>query len=303
MLKKWFSPHIAVKQSIDNLPSGICFFDKNGMLILCNRKMYNIFFELANTDLRYLKQLESIIKADEYFELGDGTIWQFAKSEIVSNNDEKFTQYLASDITELYKKHQLLEQENARLTKMYERQKVLFDNINDIVRDEETLALKIKIHDDLGRTIITMKNCLENDSTLEEIQALSKSVKRSFDLLVKTTDYDYSYTLDSAIQSANQIGVEVKIDGNINNQDFERILPLAIRECSTNCIRHAKGNTLFVTINEDYLSITNNGKPPRRAVTEGGGLQNMRKICIRNNLNMTVFSDKRFEIIIERNQV
>ena len=32
---KWFIRN-SVKEAFDNLPSGICFFDKNGILTLCN---------------------------------------------------------------------------------------------------------------------------------------------------------------------------------------------------------------------------------------------------------------------------
>ena len=28
------------KQAFDNLPSGICFFNQNGAVTLCNRQMY-----------------------------------------------------------------------------------------------------------------------------------------------------------------------------------------------------------------------------------------------------------------------
>ena len=29
----------AIKESVDNLPSGICFADSNGVIVLCNRQM------------------------------------------------------------------------------------------------------------------------------------------------------------------------------------------------------------------------------------------------------------------------
>lgn len=31
-----------VKDAFDNLPSGICFFDSNGIAVLCNRQMDRI---------------------------------------------------------------------------------------------------------------------------------------------------------------------------------------------------------------------------------------------------------------------
>lgn len=29
----------AIKESVDNFPSGICFADSNGVIVLCNRQM------------------------------------------------------------------------------------------------------------------------------------------------------------------------------------------------------------------------------------------------------------------------
>lgn len=41
----------AVKEAFDNLPSGICFFDKNGMVTLCNYQMHRLVFALSGRDL------------------------------------------------------------------------------------------------------------------------------------------------------------------------------------------------------------------------------------------------------------
>lgn len=32
----------SIKEGLDNLPSGICFFDKYGKVVLCNRKMHEL---------------------------------------------------------------------------------------------------------------------------------------------------------------------------------------------------------------------------------------------------------------------
>ena len=40
------------KQAFDNLPSGICFFNQNGAVTLCNRQMYRLVFELTGRDLQ-----------------------------------------------------------------------------------------------------------------------------------------------------------------------------------------------------------------------------------------------------------
>ena len=48
----------AVQESLDNLPSGIVFFDGNGMPKLMNRKMYQICQNLAGRDIQNITELE-----------------------------------------------------------------------------------------------------------------------------------------------------------------------------------------------------------------------------------------------------
>ena len=43
-----------VKEAFDNLPSGICFFDKNGMVKLCNYQMHRLVFALHRPDVERL---------------------------------------------------------------------------------------------------------------------------------------------------------------------------------------------------------------------------------------------------------
>ena len=48
----------SVKEAFDHLPSGVCFFDKNGTVTLCNYQMYRVFFALTGTDLQSLPELQ-----------------------------------------------------------------------------------------------------------------------------------------------------------------------------------------------------------------------------------------------------
>ena len=41
----------SIKESFDNLPSGVCFADKHGVIILCNRQMHRLCYLLLGTDL------------------------------------------------------------------------------------------------------------------------------------------------------------------------------------------------------------------------------------------------------------
>ncbi|MDD3243759.1 MAG: hypothetical protein PHD32_08565 [Eubacteriales bacterium] len=53
--------HNAVKESFDNLPSDVCFFDHNGIAILCNRQMRRLVFSMMGTDLQSLDDIQHIL--------------------------------------------------------------------------------------------------------------------------------------------------------------------------------------------------------------------------------------------------
>ena len=54
----------AVKEAFDNLPSGVCFFDQNGMVTLCNHQMHRLVFALTGRDLQSLFELRAFLEGD-----------------------------------------------------------------------------------------------------------------------------------------------------------------------------------------------------------------------------------------------
>lgn len=63
--------------------------------------------------------------------------------------------------------------------------------------------------------------------------------------------------------------------------EMRHIFALAMRECTSNCIRHAGGKRIFARF-APYrggwaIHITNDGKVPDDEITEGGGLSALRR--------------------------
>lgn len=42
----------AIKESFDRLPTGVCFFDRTGSIVLCNRQMYQLSRFLLDSDMQ-----------------------------------------------------------------------------------------------------------------------------------------------------------------------------------------------------------------------------------------------------------
>lgn len=73
--------------------------------------------------------------------------------------------------------------------------------------------------------------------------------------------------------------------------------------CLNNAIQYAKATEISANIWENQDSYTvvirNNGKPPEKEITEGGGLTNLRHRIENSGGKMTVQSFPRFSLAIE----
>ncbi|MDO4651044.1 MAG: ATP-binding protein, partial [Eubacteriales bacterium] len=106
----------SVKEAFDNLPSGICNFDKRGIPVLVNRKMDRLSFDLMGHDLQYEEEFAKAVSElkDGLFHEENGSIWEFQKNEIEGLGVE----YIATDVTKIYEDNQILEEKNRELKEM-----------------------------------------------------------------------------------------------------------------------------------------------------------------------------------------
>ena len=106
------------------------------------------------------------------------------------------------------------------------------------------------------------------------------------------------------IRHAEELGIYVQISGNLPQYPSYRLLTdRAIRECVTNCARHAHGSTVLVKIdkgvNEYSIRITNDGDAPEKNAEEGGGLSALRKAAESEKCIMQVSFSPEFCLVLK----
>ncbi len=106
------------------------------------------------------------------------------------------------------------------------------------------------------------------------------------------------------IRHAEELGILVQISGNFPLYSSYRLLTdRAIRECVTNCARHAHGSTVWVKIDknaDEYnIRITNDGEVPDKNAEEGGGLSALRKAAESMNCIMQISFVPEFCLILK----
>lgn len=289
--KNQLSP-FSIKQAVDDLPMGLCFADLFGRIVLCNCKMSDIAIMLLGSHPQTLNELESallnppetsgieIIKdSDNLFRFPDGRIRRFHKYMLTAPEIKGYTQLSAQDVTDVYNENVSLERENQKLREINKKLNRMYECMEDTVREKESLDLKVYIHDTLGRSLITIQDIISSssDSVGTKLESLKEAVS-----YLSSNRSTFRNTFEDVQQKAAEMGVKVTLDGYIpTDTPAENLIVAAARECVTNCIRHAKGDLVKVSVHEISgiirVVITNNGEAPHEKPEEGSGLSSLRR--------------------------
>ena len=111
-----------IKESFDNLPIAACFFDKNGVVRLINRRMLAIANWLRKGGIQSLAEMQSVLQAPpanvrcldmrlRIYRFPDGKALRFAQERITTKTGVRYTQITAADVTELIRKQNQLKAE------------------------------------------------------------------------------------------------------------------------------------------------------------------------------------------------
>ena len=283
----------SIKQALDMLPSGICYFTPSGSVKLCNRQMDSLFRSISQCDLQTLAELRDalsgcdacsgVIRLSQEMQtylFPDGKAWSYRQTEVKASDGVVYTEAIFSDVTELYHKSLELKAQIKRLNAISRELKWLSDNALILTREKEVLSAKTKLHDDMGAGLIAIRHILHNNQTEEAANAMDLFRRAVSAIKYDNADPRGHSELDRFLQDAGAIGITVNLSGELPEQEeLRRVMILAMRECLTNSVRHARATTIQITVEQKgdsvSMQITNDGKPPETEVVPKGGLLNL----------------------------
>ena len=280
----------AIRESLDHLPTGLCFYMENGRAVLVNHRMNQLCHKILGHDLQdaagmwealcsgdVQKDVERLsVGSQPVFRLQDGTVWTFSRTDL-----QEIFQITAVDTTQLYGLARELEQKNAVLESLYQRLKQYEENVEELTRAQERLETKARIHSELGQALWASRSYLLHDT--EEKAVPAELWKRSIALLQQNTaDKMERFTLSSLVQTAAAFGITVTVDGQMpDEEEAGRLFLEAAAETLTNAVRHAGAQTLYCDFFETdtayQVCFRNDGRQPENEITEGGGLGSLRR--------------------------
>ena len=302
----------SIKAAFDNLNSGVCFADASGKIILINKIMGKLISEQTGSFPQTIAEIElalknntqenSGIETESLYRFSDGRVWKFRREVINKPSLENYYQITSDDVTELYEASEQLKKENEKLKLTNEKTEKLYGRLSERIREQETLNLKMRIHDEIGTSLIAISDILNgNDkgNTYEKLSELKNAV--SYFSGNKPSEKG---TFDEAKLKASKLNVKLTLTGFMPyDTELESIMAAAAKECVTNCVRHAKGSRVDVCITEDAnlytVTITNDGEIPKGKITEGGGLSSLRRRIESAGGKMYISASPRFALIIK----
>ena len=300
----------AIKESFDRLPTAVCFFDREGSIVLCNRQMYQLSRYLLDSDMQYLGEVEEALsdlpkgivripEVENTYRFPDKTVWRFEKTEVTDRYGTNYIQLTAADVTELQRALVQLTDDSRKLEEDSEKLKQLSDNVGALAREKELLAAKSAMHDGLASCIMLTRQYMAG-----EFDSISADVVcREWEKVIAFPDVIRLSEKQKLLDSAKTSGVAVRIRGEEPTDGGAELMYIAMQVCLNNAIQYAKATEIYANIweNEDSYTvmIRNNGKPPEKKITEGGGLTNLRRRIEKSGGKMTVQSLPEFSLVID----
>ena len=271
--KKETITDFSIKKVIDECEFGILVL-KGKRAKLINNKMYEILDKL-NIKKDYITNIikQSIDKIDKnYCVKLENKYYVF----VVNDNE-----IITFDITEVYKLHQKLNEQNKKLKENNKKILLSIDNIEELEKEKNLLKLKNKYHDILGQNLSILQQYLNKENiTQENFEEIKFMIQKMF-IDIEDTD-DTNTNLENLIKIHKKNGTDIIIDGKLpQNKETAKVFFEIIREATTNAIRHAGSSKVFVnikeTLEETYMIITNDGRKPNEFITENQGIKDMRR--------------------------
>ena len=304
----------SIKEAFDNLPTGVCFFNEAGLPVLCNHAMQRFSFAVCGKDVQFVADLEGCL-ADDFvpatdarkdgkaFVLPDGIAWHLEKRTFTNGSGNRYTQYIATDVTELHENRVALQEENAQLRRVQTDLQVLSANVVTVTREEEILNTKMRVHDEMGRCLVEARKYLSEDCT----DSIPDDVISAWQKAVSMIKYNNETADEDMLSQIRKTCESIKLGfiqkGNLPKEESAAyLLTCAVRECVTNAVRYAGASELYADFTETETEATvvvyNDGKQPEGEIVEGGGLSTLRRRVERAGGSMTVQSRPRFKLTV-----
>lgn len=306
--KHWKEEHItpmSVKDSIDLLHAGLCYWEEGGRIVLSNKKMDEICLAVTGETLLNGDSFYEAIQED-WMTLPDGSIASFTHN-MVEFDDKRIHELVATDVTELYKKKEMLELQTVVLQKINENLRKYNQNIDEIIRKQEILDTKVYIHDEMNRLMLVTTAATEGTLPEEEFCSILTLWRNNAILLGANSEKTKINTdITEVNQLAELLGIQLIWQGEspeIMPYNIREVFIMVARETIANAVKHAEAKSMTIGIHKNdkrlTIRISNDGKLPAAPISLGGGLSNIKRMVEEKRGQFSVNVNEHFNMLLE----
>jgi len=300
----------SIKEGVDKISSGLCFYVAGGRTILTNSRMNALCHAIVGRDLQNAELFWQILSGGEVcpgvqrlsfgsypnFRLPDGTVWTFAREEL-----DGFFQVTAANTTQQQALTDELREKNLELAALNLRLRKYGENVDELARAKERLETKVRIHGELGQALLAARRYLVDENAQEPPLDIWR---RNIAMLRKEMEAKKAEDpLTILRKAAASAGVQLEIRGHLPEEtEYRQFFLVAASEALTNAVFHAAAKTLRIELTEAAsqwtMRFTNDGTKPEKPITEGGGLGSLRRKTESIGASMIVDSTPEFALTI-----
>ena len=202
-----------MRETLDDLNAGVCFADETGRVILVNHMFDGLAGVLIGNHPQTLGELTDALETPpdcveilpgRMYRLPDGGVWRFRVAKVAQG----VTQITAQDVTGIYDTNCRLQQENDSLRKTNEQLRDAYEQLADRIREEETLRLKMRVHNEIGASLITISALMDGGSD-EELQTQLERLSDAVGYFRGAAEEDD----DGVRRQARTLGVAIHTEG------------------------------------------------------------------------------------------
>lgn len=297
----------SIKEGIDNIPTGLCWYYDDGTLALRNSTMEDLYKSLSRGKLldsgyELVDLLKKHMDINSVVETEDGKVLNIRFGDVIIDN-MVFHEVSAYNLTEEYKVTRTLEKKKKEAEKVNENLIKYGRELAEMITAKEILAAKVRIHDELGHGLLLTRKYLLRGGDEDDKKKLLEVLRKNNILMENSITENEKTYFDMILEAADDMGINVEIEGDIpESEDVNNIITTAIHENLTNTIRHAQGDRLWISITktEDIFTVefTNNGNPPSGPIEERGGLKTLRSLVEAASGDMTIEFSPAYKMIL-----
>ena len=219
----------SVNEAVNDVPCGVCFSDPLGRIVLCNTKMQELSRIMTGS---YLQDYDALRKAmngrpeseglrrlskdSNVFYFPDGSVWMFQEYSLQEPDCAGYLQTVAVNVSEIYYNGEKIRANNEKLEILNRKLEEMYEKIGDKIREQETLVMKMQVHDNFGRSLLSIRRILERKEDPDKMDKQLSVLKHLVYILTGSAVESMEEVYKDTIRHAEELGISVQISGNFS---------------------------------------------------------------------------------------